>query len=293
MRITSRDELLLTQLQTYGCLTTRQIESKIFTGIRLTTILRRLRHLNKTGYIQKILGLESSERLWAITKKSAEKFHFESSKTSFPRAILEHDSLLATLRIQLEEYGIAHSWIPEHEIRQSVARRHGVRETQRRVIPDGIMGVEINGLKESIAIELELSPKNQERYRQILRDYANKESLFAVWYLVESKTLKKQIEQAEKSIYKGEKSPKILFSLADDVLRNPLDAVIESKLVRQKLCDLFTLKPAHPLAHSVSRKTTAKTENQNSATTDNDGTYSYPHVPEGTSSSTAGHPPPT
>lgn len=266
MRLTSRDEFLLRLLQTYGCLSTKQIASKVFPGVRLTTVLRRLRCLNDAGYIQKILGLESSERLWALTKKSADKFHFESAKTSFPRSILEHDSTLTALRIQLEDHGVAHSWIPEHEIRQSVARRHGLRETKRRVIPDGIMGVEMNGLKESVAVELELSVKNQERYRQILRDYSHKESLFAIWYLVQSKTIKRQIEHAAKSLYLGTKSPKILFSLVDDVLSNPMNVGIESKSSAYKIGDLFTLKTAHLFAHKVSEKIEENTEMKTNAT---------------------------
>jgi len=267
LKLTSRDEFLLRLLQIYGCLSTKQIASKVFPSVRLTTVLRRLRCLNDNGYIQKILGLESSERLWALTKKSADKFHFESAKTSFPRAILEHDLLLTTLRIQLEDHGITHSWIPEHEIRQSVARRHGLRETKRRVIPDGIMGTEINGLKESIAIELELSPKNQNRYREILRDYSHKESLFAVWYLVQSKTIKRQIEHAAKSLYLGAKSPKIFFSQVDDVLRDPMNAAIKSNSIQKKLCDLFTLKTAHLSAHEVSGKAEENSEMKINVTT--------------------------
>ncbi|HVK62219.1 MAG TPA: replication-relaxation family protein [Bdellovibrionales bacterium] len=258
--------MLLHLLQSYGCLTTRQIASKAFPDVRLTTVLRRLRYLNEAGYIQKILGLKSSERLWAVTKKSSEKFGFTSAKTSFPRAILEHDSILATLRSSLEGHGIAQSWIPEHEIRQSVARRHGLRETTRRVIPDGIMSVEINGLKESVAVELELSPKNQKRYREILQDYSHKESLFAVWYVIQSMTLKKQIEQAEKSTYAGSRSPKILFSLIDDVLRDPLNAKVIQKIESRKISDLFTPKPAHPTAHVVSAKIEEKIESEIDAT---------------------------
>lgn len=139
------------------------------------------------------------------------------------------------------------------------------------------MGVEVGGLKESVAVELELSPKNQERYRQILRDYSRKESLFAVWYLVQSKTLKRQIEQAEKSIYPGTRSPRILFSVVDDVLANPNEAVIESKSNRQKLCDFFTMKPAHPDAHEVSGQIEAESENENGLSSENDGARSDPH----------------
>ncbi|RYZ81334.1 MAG: hypothetical protein EOP06_23715 [Proteobacteria bacterium] len=251
MRLTSRDKKLLAKLQTYGCLTTRQIRSLCFHDIALTTVLRRLRALEHDGFVQKILGLETAERLWALTKKSVDQFSFSSAKIHFPRAILEHDSLLSTLRMRLEETDVIQSWIPEHEIRKRVAAKHGLAELKRRVIPDGIMSVRINEANESVAVELELSNKNQERYRQILHDYSNKQTLYAVWYVVNSSTIRKQIEHAKDDTYFDFRKTNIFFSDIDDVLKDPLAAALSNGKESRSLRDLFSLR-AHPSAHGVS-----------------------------------------
>lgn len=252
MRLTARDHELLKLLKNYGCLTTQQIQTKTFNNIALTTVLRRLRVLNETGLVQKILGLETSERLWALTKQSVERFELAPAKVNFPRAILEHDALLSTVRMRLEDSGISRSWIPEHDIRKRVAAKHGVANIQRRVIPDGAMSSLIGNEIKSIAIELELSNKNQERYRQILWDYSRKKSLYAVWYIVATKTIQKQIEHAIRDVHFYETSPKILFSVLGEILNDPLEAAIVSGRNTQTARTCFASESAHPDAHRVS-----------------------------------------
>lgn len=252
LKLTERDERLLATLQTYGCLTTKQIQAKLFHGVALTTVLRRLRALEEEGWLQKILGLESAERLWSLTKKAVDKFSFESAKIHFPRAILEHDSLLSALRMRLEDSSIVQSWVPEHAIRKRVAVKHGLSEMKRRVIPDGIMSVRINGMNESIAVEVELSNKNQERYRQILHDYSKKKTIYAVWYLVKSETIRKQIEHAKNGTFFDSMKTRLFFSSLDDLFRDPLEAKISEKNETLLLKQLFDAQPAHPVAHVVS-----------------------------------------
>lgn len=46
--------------------------------------------------------------------------------------------------------------IPEHEIRSKVYKKFGLRDAKNKLIPDGLMGVEVNEKKVSVAIELEL-----------------------------------------------------------------------------------------------------------------------------------------
>lgn len=228
----------------------------------MTTVLRRLRHLNEEGLIQKIFGLETSERLWALTKKAVDKFEFESAKTNFPRAILEHDATLSTLRMRLENSGIVQSWIAEHTVRKRVAAKHGVSGMKKRIVPDGIMGVRVGETNQSVAVELELSNKNQERYRQILWNYAKKESLYAVWYVVNSKTIQKQIEEAKKWVYFDSASPKLLFSNIDDVLGDPPVAFIGSTEEAHTVRDLFVNQTAHTPAHPVSDANDAIAQSQ-------------------------------
>jgi hypothetical protein len=51
------------------------------------------------------------------------------------------------------------------------------------------MGIEANGNKASVAIELELTLKNQGRIKEIVRRYQEKKDLSAVWYIAESKSI--------------------------------------------------------------------------------------------------------
>jgi DNA-binding Lrp family transcriptional regulator len=249
MALTNRDKILLSVLQSYGCLRTSEIAMKVFSGIRTTTVLRRLRRLEERSYIQKICGLESTERLWALTEKTMQSFLEGAAKIHFPKAILEHDSRLSSLRLRLEELKVAESWVPEHEIRRQVATRYGVKEGARKVIPDGLMGTEVDGVKVSIAVELELTNKNQLRYRDILRDYSAKKNVWAVWYVTQSQSTDRQILKAKRSLYLIDDRPRILFSNVDDVTANGLSARIYNGKTESSIRDLFTPKSSKASAH--------------------------------------------
>ena len=258
MTLTERDRVLLGTLQSYGCLRTSEISEKVFPGIRLTTVLRRLRILSENGFIQKIMGLDSTERLWALREKSLGLLHEPSAKLHFPKSILEHDSKLSSLRLLLEKEKLVESWVPEHQIRKQVATKHGIKAAARKVIPDGIAGVEVEvrGVKESIAIELELSIKNQIRYRDIFRDYSTKKNLWAVWYIVSNDSITRQILKARKSLYVSDAPPWILFSRLDDLMGDPLACEIHNGKDSNQVGKLFyanpVAPPVHPATHEVS-----------------------------------------
>lgn len=174
MILTLRDERILIEIQSYGLLTTRMIAARHFENTAMTTVLRRLRLLEQEGYIHRVVGLEGGQLAWSLTQKSALRFDSKPSKIHFPRFVLDHDLKLVQLRLRLEGANLVHSWRPEHEIRAKVAARFGVRGISHRTIPDGLMGIENKGFKQTLAIEVELSAKNQKRYRSIFWDYGRK-----------------------------------------------------------------------------------------------------------------------
>jgi hypothetical protein len=251
MIITDRDLRILEDLQKYGLMKTRWIAARHFQSVAKTTILRRLRLLAANRYILRLTGLDDGQHAWALTDQSAKIFLPSASKLHFPKFILDHDLALASLRLKLEEVGIAQSWRPEHEIRQKVARAHGLKRSAGLVIPDGLMGVEIKGFKESVAIELELSNKNQRRYRTILTEYRRKENLWGVWYVVGQKTLARQLLTAHgNGAYRG---PYLLWSTLEDVMTDPLNAKVYGPENKFRLGDLWATKPAQPRTQGVSR----------------------------------------
>ncbi|RYZ92297.1 MAG: hypothetical protein EOP06_04655 [Proteobacteria bacterium] len=275
LELTNRDLHLMRTISSYGILTTKQLVEKIFRGVASTTVLRRLRALEAAGYIQRIVGLDSFERCWFLTEKSKSKFGFAACKLHFPKAIIDHDVKLSTLRLKLEEHEISESWIPEHEIRSKVARTHGLREASRKVIPDAIMGVDYLDFKRSVAIEVELSIKNQKRYQEIFWDYEQKQTLMAVWYLVPNQSFVRQLLKARRNAHIMSRGPDLLFSEIDDVLTNGGKALVSDGRLSAEIERLWkpktTIVPAHPGAQQVSGGSLEKSPLEIALTTENTG----------------------
>lgn len=264
MFLTIRDQEILEDIRSYGILTTRMIAARHFPGVAMTTVLRRLRMIEATGYVCRITGLEGAQTGWVLTKTSAQKMHPTPSKIHFPRFILDHDLKLTHLRLALEAAGVARSWKPEHEIRAKVAARHGLRKISERVIPDGLIGVEVKGAKESIALELELSCKNQKRYRSIFREYRYKENLWAIWYVVSKATIGRQLAGAAKEARCDTYGPYFLWSVLADVMANPANARVNGFSKPYRVKDIWKPSPAHTPAQGVSGQM------QNSKTKENE-----------------------
>src|SRR3989338_5636866 len=125
MLLTKRDLEIFKLLSKTAILTTAQINRTVFQGVAVTTVLRRLRKLEKGKFIQRIEGLPGHELAWALTLRGADAVGYVSLKRHFHRLSLVHDVILADLRLTLEDHGIARSWIPEHEIRSAMAKGCG------------------------------------------------------------------------------------------------------------------------------------------------------------------------
>ncbi|MGE3975786.1 MAG: replication-relaxation family protein [Bdellovibrionales bacterium] len=256
MLIMNRDKELCRRLHSFGLLTTRQVAATLFPGIALTTILRRLRKLEEATYIRRIEGLLNNEKAWALTNEGANLVSVQNSKVHFRKDQLDHDLKLTELRLALEACGIVRSWIPEHEIRAKVSRGSSFDKTRHLLIPDGILGVEHNGFKESLALELELNYKNSRRYERIFCGYEQKKNLWGVWYLVSNEMLGRSIKKVAERELKYNQKLKFFWSTVDDVISNPLDAKLYGRNETHKLSEIFAtnpgIKPAQQRAHEVS-----------------------------------------
>lgn len=253
MILTNRDENVFRKLQSYGLLRTSQLATLVFPNVNLATVLRRLRKLEADGYIQRVMRLEGYELTWTVTLKGAQKVGGGAIKRNIRSDTIDHELKLIELRLKLEGCGIAQSWVPEHVIRSNVASKHGLRRIKERIIPDGLMGVTTEKSQESISIELELNFKNSVRYSRLFREYRWKESLWGVWYLVSSPGLGRFIEREWHSCADFEKRILFMWSLADDVAKDPLNAKVYMRKKIYAVKDLWTPKfPAQPPAPRVS-----------------------------------------
>lgn len=224
--LTERDKAVLGDLRQYGLHSSRRLAAAHFPGVQHPTVLRRLRALEAAHYIQKVPDLDGIGAAWGLDKAGGRFFEEQPAKIHFPRSIQEHDLKLTALRIRLEEAGLARSWRPEHEIRAHVAARCGRAHVQDKNIPDGLMGVEAKGFREAVAVELELTQKNQDRYRRIFRDYFAKEKLWGFWYVTGSPTIGKQLQTSHENTHCKRGEPYFFWSLLEEVMADPLKAPI-------------------------------------------------------------------
>lgn len=252
MVITERDTGLLKKLSQYGMLSTKQINFLCFNSIAQTTVLRRLRALEKNKYIKRILGLESHEVLWSVIPKGAVLAEVPVPKWHWSKNLLEHDFKLVSLRLALEGSGLSHSWITEHEIRSSIFRTNGFRDAKDKLIPDGLMGIEIDGKKQSLAIELELTLKNRDKLRKTLSRYKDKNGIVGVWYIVPFVSILNSITMNWRKAYSINKNACLYLSLLPDLLKNPLEAKVFGYGNGKHAKELWAPKLAQETAHSVS-----------------------------------------
>jgi DNA-binding Lrp family transcriptional regulator len=252
MVITNRDRELLLKLHSYGMLTTNQVKKIVFNDIAVTTVLRRLRILETEHLIKRIEGLITSERLWALTEKGAVIADVKLYKRNFAKGLLDHDYKLLALRLCLEGHGIAHSWTPEHEIRSKVYKKYGLRTARDMLIPDGLMGVEMNENKVSVAIELELTLKNKSKLNETFRRYQSKRETFAVWYIVPSRMIMNQVHRLWFDCGGSYTPIKIFYSYYDDVIKNPLSATLFSDEKPRIIADYWKTLHAQVTAQGMS-----------------------------------------
>lgn len=256
--ITARDIELFRKLSLYGMLSTKQIGELLFNSIASTTVLRRLRLLESSYYVKRITGLESQEVLWVLADRGAKMAEVEVPKRHWSKNMLDHDFKLLSLRLTLEKLGVAYDWKPEHRIRSDVFRKNGFRTAKEKLIPDGLMGIEVGGYSHSVAIELELNLKEVSRYEQTFRRYSEKSNLHAIWYLAPTKGILNQVYRSWRKLKGLYPVPNLYLSFLDEVMKDPLKARLLGDGQERLLGETWSRKlfevPAHSPAQRVSRQ---------------------------------------
>jgi hypothetical protein len=258
MNITSRDIDIFKLIASYGMLSTKQINSICFKSIATTTVLRRLRILENKKFIQRLLGLESQDVLWILLPKGAEAAGVAIPKRHWSKNLLEHDHKLISLRLCLEGSGIAYSWIPEYLIRANIFRKNDFRTAKEKLIPDGLMATVADGKRLSVAIELELTLKNKDKLRKTLFRYKQQGGIVGVWYISPTTSLLNSISAAWNSLGSSSAGNRLYLSVLDDVMKNSLSSKVFGNGKGARISELWTPRPAHPSAHSMS----SQNENQ-------------------------------
>ena len=255
MRLQKRDGELFKMVCDFGLLSTKQIGNLFFKEVAITTVLKRLRILEKEGFIKRVSGLESFELLWGISDKGARLIEQENYKTSWSKQLLEHDYKISSLRLSFLNFKLYESWVPEHEIRSLLYKKYSFKGSLNKLIPDGLMTIKRKGNVETWAMEIELSLKGKDRYERIFREYGKKENLSGIWYFVKGDSLFKSLKDSYKRYSYLLNGKVFVISYIDEVLSNLMEAKIFYPANVETLSQFLGIRsfqPAHVPAHTVS-----------------------------------------
>ena len=242
MNLQSRDERLFLLLSRYGVLSTRQIRSIAFDRISQTTVLRRLRLLEKNEFIVRVLGLEGGLCAWALCRAGARKIGAELPFRYTNRNATEHEVVLSEFRIGLERLGFAKDWTSGMEIKRQ-GYRDSRRSTTEQFIPDGLFTAYRQGKPQVIAVELELHAKANARYQKLFKQYATKSTLGLIWYVVPKRgigeTVLREWWHTLDSRYSPAAPPCLGYSILEELPTGPDGA--EIYLGQGKLTSFFRM----------------------------------------------------
>ena len=245
LKLTKRDIQLAEKLSQYGILSTRQIETMCFSGIRTTTVLRRLRRLEEDEYLRRVP--ETRPYIWTLGKR--DMLLYEMPRYGLiNRNTLSHDMAINDVRWVLEKAGLGAAWKPGHILRKQAARTYTNSRGSIDAIPDGLIGVPVQGTYRGVALEVELHAKGHYRYRKVFQSYYDKKNIWKIWYIVAHEKLGQQILKISSKVYWNKAPGFVAYSLLDELVKDPFTARAWTAQGSAMVSEIFPLVPSSKIA---------------------------------------------
>lgn len=259
MKCTKRDEELFRLICRHNLLSTKQIHQHIFPTLKLTTVMRRLRKLERGGLLKRLGRLYSGMSVWGNSSQANDRTtgFFSSSRTNLHT--LEHDVTVAEIHLLFEQLTEITDWFDMRHIRaDSICAPFkeyghylfGSKKGDAELIPDSLFTAWRGGKRSSFALEVELSMKAFSRYRDLIDVYAERDEPKVVLFVVRNQSILNAVFRAAERYARMRERVHAVF--LDALLLQREQAVVmrpggDSVLIR----DLFDPKPAVPRSGAV------------------------------------------
>lgn len=198
MQVTNRDREMLQWINGHGYVTVRQ--AAIWMGVAYPTAAVRIRKLTDNGLLQHERPYFAAERSHWLTANGK---NVAKDPLTPPRGINRithfHDQMLVDLALKISDEKKG-TFFPERRLRSNFLSG-GKRTTSH--LPDGLLHVEG---RMPIAIELEMSLKNQGRLSAIISSYVTNLKFEEIWYFVTNR----EVRDAVTRTINGNKRFKVL-----------------------------------------------------------------------------------
>jgi len=267
MRCTPRDEELFRLICRHNLLSTKQIQRKVFTHLKLTTVMRRLKKLERAGQLKRLGRLYSGLSVWGNSQAANDRStgFFSSARTNLHT--LEHDATVAEVQLLLESITTVEEWFDsrhmrssaiDHVFKEDFSQHYYDSNAKDELIPDSLFMAQSQGKNKSFALEVELSIKANSRYIDLGEMYAYKNPPELIFYVVRDERIRNAVfAGAERYVTTKER---LFLAFLPELLANKECTRVHMADGRSFLLQHFfgpkpsVPEPVHLLAHPVDKR---------------------------------------
>lgn len=192
--VTARDRAMLGWIGRHGIVTAEQVACRFFARpggeVGRKVAFRRLAKLETHGYlVRQTTSLWGARRIIRLTPAGVRAGQLQITPARVVEPELRHSLALVDLMDALSDEHPTSRCRTERELRTERTRERvmGTRRAGRGRMPDGELQLASG---ESVAIELDLTPKRSKDYEQIIRSY-RQEPFDRVWWYVPASTVER------------------------------------------------------------------------------------------------------
>jgi len=186
---------------------------------------------------------------WLLAEKGKTIMGYDDMDIYKNRLTLEHDVTLTAVRLVLDSVGLGKNIIGEGQLRRRARMQKSKHYDQSKkiIVPDALIPVMLSQRAEVFALELELNFKNRQRYFELFKKYAWMDGIFAIWYLVPSRSMADRLLEEWQMFYlksRGSylKNKILCVTELDQFLNDPMNAMIRDSKGEVKISDWWDFK---------------------------------------------------
>lgn len=230
--IQERDIQVMKFAFAFRAVTCSQILRRHFKESNEAYALRRIRQLTEEGFLdvssaffknRPVKVLLPNPSIW---QHIAEKWPYAIDNPLFKSESPEHDVRLAEIFLRLEMLATFRNFFSENLLQSSaaIARAANLRDTTKTQ-SDGLIALDFgNGSLKRYAVELEITRKAPERYREKLLSYYLAEGIDGVIYITANEEIRTLVAKADKSVCNGERS-RVYLTLESNLVSNEANPI--------------------------------------------------------------------
>lgn len=225
VEVTARDIKILAFVFEHRAVSFKQLAIRFFNGASIPTVHMRLDKLRKSGLLIKsfVLWKEKRSAVFGITDKGlkqiADSYQYKITKPDFKSDSVAHDLGLVMLRERLEKTKMVAEYLSE-SVLQSCGE---LSESEKlgafaRVNSDAALAIETAKNKFHVALEYEISDKQESRYAKKLTEYYYSPSVASVFYVCGDASIENLIRKVDAEV--GQKFDAKVFTCLEKTVHN-------------------------------------------------------------------------